>query len=159
MKHVHYILGLMIMCSSALDLRAGSSDAPYDLIAKRNIFGLNPPPSTPSPTNFTAPPPKVILTGIITVFGDKRALLKTASPAAAPTEAKGPRYYMLAEGQRDGDLEILQVDEKAGTVALKNAGVSFTLGFSKETPEHVSLAPVPPKIEPDWIARRFRNTH
>src|SRR5437763_1437553 len=60
---------------------AGTSDRPYALIIERNIFGLKPAPA-PAPTVESNRPPtaKIILTGITTILGDKRTLLKVLPP-------------------------------------------------------------------------------
>ena len=39
---------------------------------------------------------------------------------------------MLAEGQREGDLELLELDVKAGTVKLAYAGTIMVVGFSDQ---------------------------
>src|SRR5258708_2332237 len=44
---------------------------PYQAIIERNPFGLKPPPPPPDPTppGPVIPPPKVVLTGIVSAFG------------------------------------------------------------------------------------------
>lgn len=116
---------------------AAPSSNPYQGITERNVFGLRPPPAEVAPELPKPPALKLTLTGITTILGDKRALLKapaSAGPGQPPTE----QYYMLREGQRDGDLEVLAIDEKAGTVRVNNAGTLATLNFNDNGPK---LAP------------------
>src|ERR1043165_292151 len=114
-------------------LGAGASPAitdagnPYRAISDRNAFALLPPEPPPAPTP-PAPPANIKLTGITTMFGNKRALLMVQDTAPGSKE----QSFMLSEGQREGDLEILQIDEKAGTVKVKNAGIETMLTFDKD---------------------------
>jgi hypothetical protein len=50
---------------------------------------------------------------------------------------------MLAEGQRDGDIEVLQIDVKASTVRVMNHGIPETLDFANNG---AKLANVPPPM-------------
>src|SRR5580765_7113869 len=59
---------------------------PYQGIVDRNVFGLRPPPPPPDPELNKPPPPKITLTGITTILGNARALMKTPPPAAKPGE-------------------------------------------------------------------------
>jgi hypothetical protein len=105
---------------------------PYSAISERNVFALKPPPPPPEPPSEKAPALKITLTGITTILGNKRALLETpAEPAKPGQPAKGKQFYMLTEGQRDGDLEVLQIDEVAGTVKVRNSDITETLSFEK----------------------------
>src|SRR5436853_2071359 len=90
------------------------SNGRYDGIAPRNIFGLKQPQvqnqvTQPPPTQL----PTVKLTGITTILGYKLALLKI-QPPLKPGEQPREQTLMLTEGQRDGDIEVLQIDEKTG---------------------------------------------
>src|SRR5258706_12381620 len=94
----------------------------YDAIGARNLFDLKPPtPTTPPAPVAGAPPPKVKLTGITTILGNKRALfLVQETPALA--KAQKEESYILTEGQRQGLLEVLEIDERTGRVKIKNDG-------------------------------------
>jgi hypothetical protein len=76
----------------------------------------------------------VVLAGIWNI-GTKRAILKATLPAK-PAEAGKPAQpskeesFMLAAGQREGDIEVLEIDEKAGTVKVNDYGDIVTLNFS-----------------------------
>ena len=92
----------------------------YQGIVDRNVFGLKPPPPPPDPESTEPPPPKVFLTGITTILGSKRALLKM-TPPAKPGEPAREQSFTLREGQRDGDIEVLEINEKVGAVKIKGS--------------------------------------
>jgi hypothetical protein len=120
----------VVLCTSG---NAATSDAPgnpYQGIVDRNVFGLKSPPPPPDPEANKPPPPKVFLTGITTILGNKRALLKT-TPPAKPGEPAKEQSFTLGEGQRDGEIEVLEIDEKAGTVKVNDYGTITTLDFDK----------------------------
>jgi hypothetical protein len=117
-----------------------SSPNQYHSITNRNLFALNPAPP-PAKVEPPAPVlPKITLTGITTILGRNLAIMKASIPGAAGQAAK-EQSYMLAEGQRDGDLEVLEVNEYAGTVKIKNFGTVMTLTFEKEMPKPAAPAP------------------
>jgi hypothetical protein len=129
---------------------AAVADNPYQGIVDRNVFSLrNPPPPPPPPSN-DPPPPKLTLTGITTILGGKRALLKGTPPPAKGEPAK-EQFYMLSEGQRDGDIEVLAIDEKAGMVRVNDYGTITNLTFDKDGVKLTSSQPansVPAAIQP-----------
>lgn len=111
-------------------------------IPERNLFGLRPPPpaapvTTPSPTL-----PKLLLTGITTILGNKRALMKTQPPAGSPPGTK-EQSLILTEGQREGPIEVLEINEHAGSVKVDNSGTVTTLTFEKDGPK-LPATPAPP---------------
>jgi len=95
---------------------------PYAPVVTRNIFGLNPPPPPvdPSTANVT-PPPKITPNGIMSILGQLQVLFKVATPAKAGKPA-GDDDYILSEGQRQDDIEVVKIDEKAGLVTFNNHG-------------------------------------
>lgn len=124
-------MGSLAICGGA-GARGEAPANPWLVIVERNVFRLQP----PTPLEAAVPPkpplPKITLNGITTIFGDRRALM---TMAAVPTKPGGPpggeRSYMLAEGQRDGDLEVQQIDENAGTARVSYAGSIMTLTLEK----------------------------
>jgi len=117
---------------SAITSDTSSSTATgYEGIAERNIFGLKPPPPPAPPADTVKPPAlKITLTGI-TTFGGKKALMKTTG-AIKPGEAAKEQYYILREQEKDGEIEVLQIDEKNGMVKVMNSGTEQTLTFDKD---------------------------
>jgi len=97
---------------------------------------MPPPPKAPEP-----PLPKITLTGITTVTGVARALLKMP-PLSGSAGPAGERFFNLRLGERDGDLEVLEINEKSGTVVVAYSGRMLTLGFEPEKLSSAS-APIP----------------
>jgi len=123
---------------------ADPPDNPYQGIVGRNLFDLRTPPPAPDPESLKPPPPKFSLTCIATISGNKLAMLKTTPPPAKPGEAAKEQSYMLKEGQREGEVEVLHIDEVAGTVKVKYANtVEMTLDFTNNAAKVVAFAPVP----------------
>ncbi|HVV73797.1 MAG TPA: hypothetical protein VHI52_20200 [Verrucomicrobiae bacterium] len=124
------LLGLSL-CAGARAFVPGTSGDHYQTIPDRNLFGLRaPPPATNEP-----PPPqltKILLTGITTILGDKRALMKTLLPPGKPGEQAKEQSLILSEGQREGEIEVLAIDETAGSVKVNNSGTVMTLTFEKD---------------------------
>ena len=106
-KIVVCILSSFWLCVGAKAIVADTSANPYQGIVDRNVFGLKPPPPpNKGPATDTPPPPKITLTGITTIFHDKRALMTVAMPAKPPEPAK-QQSFILAEHQREGEIEVL----------------------------------------------------
>ncbi len=118
----------------------------YRGIVDRNIFGLKPPPEPAQPPNTAQQLPKILLTGITTILGNKLALLKLQPPPAKAGEQLKEEPLMLTEGQREGPVEVLQIDEKAGAVRVNNSGTVTTLTFEKDAPK---IAPAPAMAAPN----------
>jgi hypothetical protein len=94
-----------------------SRDNSYRGIVGHNSFDLKRVPAAAAQDAQTSPP-EIILNGIMTAFGDKRALFKVEPPQAA-----GKQSYFLSEGERAGGIELLSVDVKACTIKVSNHGV------------------------------------
>ena len=128
-------------------LVAETAGHPYLGIAGSNVFRLQAPTPTPPPLQ-PVPLTRAKLVGI-TTLGDKRALLNGSLPANPPEPAKEVSC-ILAVGQRDGPIEVLEIDEVAGTVKVNNSGTVMVLTFEKESPRPQTLAlprdlpPLPP---------------
>jgi hypothetical protein len=125
------VLGGFLSGAGVSSLKAAAVN-PYEAAVDRNVFGLKPPPKPIDPAEANKPQPgKITLSGIINISKQKRALLKVAVPPKPPEPAK-EESYILAEGQRDGNVEVLEIDEKAGSVKVDNAGSVVTLTFDKD---------------------------
>ena len=123
--------------------------SPYQGIVERNVFGLKAPAPPPDPEANKPPPPKIFLTGITTILGNKRALMKL-TPPAKPGEPAKEQSFTLGEGQRDGELEVLEIDEKAGTVKVNEFGTVMTLSFENNGVK-AGPAPAPGGAPPSWV--------
>ena len=104
----------------------------YEGISERNAFGLRPPPSQPQQEPTAAPLPKITLTGITTILDSKRALMKVAAANAKQPDPTKELSLILTEGQREGEIEVLQIDERAGSVKVRNSGQVMVLTFEKD---------------------------
>jgi hypothetical protein len=104
---------------------------PYVSIAGRNVFALKP-PSLPSPANTqpVTPPAGIELQGFTTILGRPQVLLKVKIPPKPPEPAKD-RSLVMDIGQREGDVEVLEMDTRAGVVKLKNQGNSISLNLKE----------------------------
>jgi len=103
---------------------------PYRVIFQRGVFGLLAPPPA-AEIRATDSPPEVVLNGIMVVFDRKYALF------TLPAE-KG-KSYLLGEGQSDGQIKLLAVDDRAGVIKIDNHGIVQTIALAK--PPAPSSAP------------------
>ncbi len=147
MTNVVLSVGACVLLGAA-PLGAEVRSNPYQPIIDRNAFGLKPPP--PPPDN-TPPPPvvlpaKVILTGITSLFGpaSKRALLEiTEQEPGKPPTSKKP---IMQVGQREGSVEVLEIDVEKNTVKIRNGTVETNLAF--EVAKSSGPAPGVPNFPP-----------
>jgi len=135
-------------------LVADTSGNPYLGIAGRNVFRLNP----PQPPHTNLPPallPKVKAVGITTILGDKLALLKVYLPAMPPEPAKEVTC-ILTVGQREGPVEVLEIDEKAGSAKVNNSGTVMVLTLERDRPgpQNPFLPPQPPPLPIESASHR-----
>jgi hypothetical protein len=105
---------------------------PYAPIVARNIFGLLPPEAPPDPALEAAKNlPKITPTGIMGVFGNWQVLFKVADGTTAkpgqPGQPAKDDFYILSQGQRQDDIEVLKIDEKKGIVTFDNHGTTQEL--------------------------------
>ncbi len=131
-------MGLICLTARSEIKTTGSENSiTYGNISKRNLFGLKDPAPVPAATNPPTVLPKLSLTGITTILGRKQALIRAQLLAEAGQPAR-EESYVLTEGQRDGKLEVLQIDEKAGNVSVNNSGTVLTLNIDRDSPKLVS---------------------
>ena len=133
---------------------AETSRHPYLGIAGSNVFRLRlpqPPPPVPPP----APLARVKVVGVTTFPADKLALLKVYLPAIPPEPAKEVSC-ILTVGQREGPIEVLEIDEVAGSVKVNNSGTVIVLTLEKGSsrPQNPSPPPEPPPLPMQSALRR-----
>jgi hypothetical protein len=138
-------LALVCIAGFAFDSFAAAgataiSDNPYKIIFQRNLFGLRP-PMTAAVTPPAAPLPTIVLTGITTILGDKRAFLEI-TPPAKPAQPPKQTSCILTEGQRQ--VEVIQIDPKSEFVKVSNDGTLMTLTFEKNGRKTTPASPPPP---------------
>lgn len=136
---------LLAGCVTAVAVTAwavNTQDSPYDSIVVRNAFALKPPPPPAPPVDESAKEaPKITLTGMTTILGLKQVVLKAEIPARQGEKAK-EESYLLGVGERAGDIEVLDIDDKAGSVKLNVRGLEgpVTLDFQHNGPKPPSNA-------------------
>lgn len=130
----------LFACACGVALAAPAN--PYESIASRNIFSLNPKADVSQPGEVWKPAPEYKLTGIAGFGAAKWALLSKADPG------KPPEHFMLREGQREGPIEIVQVDEVANLVRIRNDGVLIELTFGPGE-----------KAKVDLVTKKFVDQH
>ena len=140
------VCGVCALAPGGLQAAApASGDCPYQGIIDRNVFGLKEPPPPPEPGPVKPPPPKITATGFVMIGVTKRALLKVMEPAKPPEPGKPPtpaqeQSYILSEGERQGEVEVLAIDDKAGTIKVNNYGTEMVLSLITNLP---AAAPAP----------------
>ena len=99
------ILGLVAMTATP---------NPYETISRRNIFHLNPPKEKVSkPSEVFKPPLDIKIRGVAAFGSQKWVLLTDADPG------KAPRHLLMREGEKNGSLEIVNVDELTAVVEVR----------------------------------------
>lgn len=113
----------------ALAIPALGGINPYSGIVERNSFGLKPPVN---PADLVKPPPPVVadikLQGITTILGRKQVLMKVKVPAKPPEPARD-ESLVLVEGQREGEVEVMEINPDDGTVKVKNGDSVLALNM------------------------------
>jgi hypothetical protein len=116
------------LCADELTAGNPGSLTNYAVIADRNVFGLVP----PAPVNPSVPPPdadlpRITANGIMSIFGHLEVLFKTGRPGSKDV------CYDLSEGEKQDDIEVMHIDEKAGQVAFKNHGITQEIALAVES--------------------------
>jgi hypothetical protein len=126
------IMGCLRLCADipkTHQIREGG----YQKIPERNLFNLREPTLVETNAQKEIPAlPKVTLNGITTILGRKLALLTLPAKPAKAGEAAHDEYLTLAVGERQGEIEVLAIDEKKGSVNIKNSGTPTLLTFEKD---------------------------
>jgi hypothetical protein len=135
-KALPWLAAGLVWIVGTMSVLAVSTDNPYGAIVARNPFALKPPPPPgPDPASLKPPAPKIVLNGIATVFGVKRAIMKMTPPAAKGEQAK-EQSFLLAEGEREGELEVMKIDDAPpGSVLVNNYGTVTNLTFEANGPK------------------------
>ena len=124
MKPVEIVAATMLACGlmdcAAPAVLADGQDNSYSVIAKQNPSNLRPP--SPAVGEFKTPPPIIVLKGLVSILGNKRALLKALG-------VNGERSYLLSEGEQRDGIRLLSVDIKAGVVTVNNQDAVQTIAI------------------------------
>jgi hypothetical protein len=123
---------------AALAVSAATSfSAPYAEISQRNAFRLRPiepPPQTLPPAE---PMPKVSPTGITTILGRKLATIRVDWPPR-PGQLARTESLLLGEGERDGEVEMLEIDADARTMKVRISGREQLLDLNRQSPPGIA---------------------
>ncbi len=137
----------LVLSTSARGATADLQGTPYGGIPVRNAFALKPvPPPQPPPPPAPPPVPKITLQGITSILGRWQVLFKAQLPPKPGEPPKAETSFVMNEGERDGEIEVLQIDGKAGSVTFKNYGVVQTMTLKDDGAKlsGVGIAPPPP---------------
>lgn len=117
---------------------------PYDSIVGRNVFGLKPPPPPPAPPDPDKlnPPPTIELQGLTTINGRPQVLFKAKLPAKPPAPAQDASFVMSA-GERQGEIEVVEINERDGVVKFNNHGRLQELNMKDNAAKPVAGAAIP----------------
>ena len=140
-----FVLGALILQVSAIQ-EPQTQGNPYLAISKRNAFDLS---NEPPARTETAPPPEppknldLKFTGIFKLKGVEKACLAVIDTSAKPPETK---YYQIPVGDKQGPIEITEINAKTGMVKLLRNGSPIELNLGND--EHTyktSVAKAPSK--------------
>jgi hypothetical protein len=102
---------------------------PYFIITERNVFHLNPIPPPPEPEKPKEDLPVVKISGFIKVGNSSKALFSST----LKNKKDEPVYYSLAEGEKQGFLELVRIYPDNERVDILNSGVKMTLSIKEDT--------------------------
>ena len=129
-KQLVFGLGGLLLATAARGDVNPPGDNSYHVVVERNPFGLNPPKAVLPPTN--APPPvkvDVKFSGIYSKGTRKEAFL--VIPPTPGKLDKSPQYLTMRENETQGDIQVLEIDDKENTVKIVNAGTPVVLTFKE----------------------------
>jgi len=123
------IMGVAVRADElAMNTSSPLPDNPYSQVVVRNIVGRNPPtPVDPNAESLSSV--KISPNGIQDFFGTVKVLFKVSGAPAKPGQPPKDQFYMLSQGQRQDDIEVVNIDQKNGLVTFNNHGVTQTLAL------------------------------
>lgn len=138
------LAGGLVLSANARAVTADEQDNPYLGIIERNVFALKPPPDPSTLKTAESEPPKITPQGIMSMFGRQQVLFKTLMPGSKPGGPPQETAMLLSVGQREGEIEVVAIDESAGTITFNNHGKEQTLNLEKDGPK----LPTSPAVAP-----------
>ena len=141
-KPLLFGLGGLLLATAAWGDVNAPGDSSYHVFVERNAFGLKPPPPTLPVTN-TQPAQKVDVkfTGITSDRSGKKAWLVVPPPPNNRTQ--NPQYLSMREQETQGDIQVLEIDDKENTVKIVNAGIPAVLTFKDNGYATPTMAAMP----------------
>ncbi|MEK7707888.1 MAG: hypothetical protein AAB380_07820, partial [Verrucomicrobiota bacterium] len=123
------LTGGLVLSVSARAVTADAQGNSYQGVVIRNVFAIKPPPVLSSVKPAEPEPPKITPQGIMSVIGRQQVLFKTMMPGSKPGEPPRETAMVLSVGQREGEIEVVAIDESAGTITFNNHGKPQTLSL------------------------------
>ena len=136
------LVAVLLAGASAHAGEVVASDKPYAAMVARNIFNLVPIPPVTAPELPADPPPKITPNGIMSIFGKLQVLFKVAPqnrPGQPPAKEEA---YVLSEGERQDEIEVIKIDEPGSVVTFNNHGIVQELPLAN-APNASGPAPAP----------------
>jgi hypothetical protein len=140
-------LAIVTFCPSGKVFSAAAT-RDYSLIPERNLFGLHEPVVVVKDP-VEPPLPKIVLNGVATL-GRKLAFLKVQFPPRPgeqqTPQQQGEQSLILSEGQREAGIEVLEINEKTGTIRIRvsNPEKEMTIAFDKDAGKVAKTPPAQP---------------
>ena len=143
---IHGCSGLLLtvgLCAAVSEPK----NSPYEPIIERNSFALKPPPPPIDPATLVQPPSqvKIMFTGIYRQKGTQKACFALTDSSRNPPETT---YLSLSAGEKQGNIDVVAIDDKEETVRIKNAGAPMLLSFKDNSPKPAGAAAPPPGAYP-----------
>lgn len=144
--------GFVVLASSAQAAAADDANPYAGTITNRNVFSLKDPPPPPRPEDLIKkdPPPKILLQGLTTILGRRQVLFKVQMPAK-PGQPAREESFVSAEGERNGEIEVLEIDEVAGVVKFNNHGTIEPKNMKDDVAKAIAAAPPSPGPQPTGV--------
>jgi hypothetical protein len=74
--------------------------------------------------------------------------MKVVPNPSKPVDPAKELSLILTEGQREGEIEVLQIDETMGSVKVSNSGTVMMLTFENDGAKSLPARPTPPGAPP-----------
>ena len=104
-----------------------SQSNPYHAIADRNVFRL----TTPREIRPPPPPPPAITLQGISVLPDRQQVCFKVVASLKPGEPPREVSLVLSVGERQGEIEVIEINARAATVRFCNHGEDQLLKLAK----------------------------
>ena len=138
------LTGGLVLSVSARAVTADAQGNSYQGVVIRNVFSIKPPLKPSSLKSVEPEPPRITPLGIMSMFGRQQALFKTLMPGSKPSEPPRETAMVLSVGEREDEIEVVAIDESAGTITFNNHGKPQTLSLEKDGPK----PPTGPAVAP-----------
>lgn len=129
------LLGVVAGLFLSLDIPAATAtpeENPYArTIVGRNAFSLNKKVHARTEDSPPTQPPRIVLQGVTNTLPRRQVLFKVQVPARPGMPAQ-VMSCVLSEGERLGEIEVLGIDVRAGTIKFNNHGFVQTLSMADD---------------------------